>query len=599
MTRLAGTKRDSRGNFIRAEPKDPLRQSAAPNSNINFNPLESSYFAPKPLQPSEHGVKTLSQGTQHHSYDIDGVRSKHTAIDTSECGIISRHPQGRLGNQMISGLAVASSYPLDPCQPICGDSFPCNNPECDDVLPCPSPLYGCDPAECVGDICYDKDCESPFRESQICFDQACDTETKCASPCWSQDCNLPACDSSCFDPFCGIGFTSSSHGQQISQSVCSAQDCQQYHVDCIDPRCLSIAHQTREYGLSHHRHHFQGPSFNPHQGFPLLQPGSYYHSRTFGDNSRVRPHPISSSITAAEHDTLRQHRQTPYTPSFGQSHRLTSGEFDHVDTPTDTESVPPELSTCSTTTPSTSTPRGFLSSPSSAESFTCLWMIHPSSNQACSRTFDTASELHQHIEQHHIDPLPREDPASNGFFCHWIGCPRYFNHSFAARPKLKRHAQTHTLFKPFICRICGVQMKTKDAMEKHARTHSGERPYACQEPECGKVFATSTELKTHMVVHSGRKPHECPICGEGFADSSNLSKHKKTHFVGMYKCPMEGCGARMKRWDQMRRHISSQKHGAKILEDMNLQREYKAKMEREWRQLPDEARVIKSEDGVG
>lgn len=138
-------------------------------------------------------------------------------------------------------------------------------------------------------------------------------------------------------------------------------------------------------------------------------------------------------------------------------------------------------------------------------------------------------------------------------------------------------------------------MKTKDAMEKHARTHSGERPYACREPGCEKVFATSTELKTHGVVHSGRKPHECPICGEGFADSSNLSKHKKTHFIGMYKCPVSGCTARMKRWDQMRRHMSSQKHGQDILHNPGLQRDYKARMEREWRELPDEAKAIKLE----
>lgn len=591
-------KRDSRGNFVQMASKTASQQGAASNPRINLHTVESSYIAPNPYLSPEYGAGALSQDAQQNSYDIEGVRSNCTALDTSECGIKIRHPSAKLGNQTTSGIASASCYSLDPCQPICGESLPCNNPDCDDVLPCPSPLYGCDPAECVGDICYDKDCESPFRESQICFDQACDTETKCASPCWSQDCNLPACDSSCFDPFCGIGYSASSHGQQVLHSVCSAQDCQQFHVDCVDPRCLSVAHQTKEYGLSHHRHHFQGSSFNPNQGFLPLHPGNHHHSRTFGDNTCARPHPISGSVAAAEYHTLHQHRQIPHTQFYGQRNRLVSGEFDQVDIRTDPESVPPELSTCSTATPSTSTPRDMLRSPTSAESFTCLWMIHPSSHQACNRSFDTASELHQHIEQHHIDSLPREDPASNGFFCHWIGCPRYFNHTFAARPKLKRHAQTHTLFKPFICRVCGVQMKTKDAMEKHARTHSGERPYACQEPECGKVFATSTELKTHMVVHSGRKPHECPICGEGFADSSNLSKHKKTHFVGMYKCPMEGCGARMKRWDQMRRHISSQKHGAEILGDMNLQREYKAKMEREWRQLPDEARMIKSEDCV-
>lgn len=204
--------------------------------------------------------------------------------------------------------------------------------------------------------------------------------------------------------------------------------------------------------------------------------------------------------------------------------------------------------------------------------------------------FDSTEALHRHLEKAHVDGLQREDKDNNGFYCHWEGCDRYLCKSFQARPKLKRHMQTHTLYKPYTCDVCGVQMKTKDAMEKHARTHTGDRPYECKMLGCKKVFATSTELKTHMVVHSGEKPHQCPICKECFADSSNLSKHKKTHFVGMYKCPV--CDARMKRWDQMRRHIVTQNHASHLLVDRNAQQEYKTRMEKEFNELSHEERGI-------
>jgi uncharacterized Zn-finger protein len=67
----------------------------------------------------------------------------------------------------------------------------------------------------------------------------------------------------------------------------------------------------------------------------------------------------------------------------------------------------------------------------------------------------------------------------------------------------------------------------------------------------------------HQRVHSGLKPLKCPVCGKGFSESSNLSKHKRTHEVkGRFTCTVLGCDRNFHRQDQLRRHMKThQKEG--------------------------------------
>lgn len=62
----------------------------------------------------------------------------------------------------------------------------------------------------------------------------------------------------------------------------------------------------------------------------------------------------------------------------------------------------------------------------------------------------------------------------------------------------------------------------------------------------------------HIRTHTHVKPLKCEICGTLFGESSNLSKHRRTHdAVGRHACPEPLCDKRFNRLDQCRRHLET------------------------------------------
>lgn len=69
------------------------------------------------------------------------------------------------------------------------------------------------------------------------------------------------------------------------------------------------------------------------------------------------------------------------------------------------------------------------------------------------------------------------------------------------------------------------------------------------------VTDKSTSPAMHRRIHTGDKPLKCPICLKAFSESSNLSKHKRTHEErGRFTCTELGCNRSFHRLDQLRRH---------------------------------------------
>ena len=79
----------------------------------------------------------------------------------------------------------------------------------------------------------------------------------------------------------------------------------------------------------------------------------------------------------------------------------------------------------------------------------------------------------------------------------------------------------------YYCDQCGKHFSSVGNLRRHRLIHSGTRKFCCE--VCGRRFTQSNSLAEHQRLHTGVRPYQCATCGRGFAQKSNLKSHMKKH----------------------------------------------------------------------
>lgn len=128
----------------------------------------------------------------------------------------------------------------------------------------------------------------------------------------------------------------------------------------------------------------------------------------------------------------------------------------------------------------------------------------------CLKSYKSKRGLLSHIKRIHDVVRP--------FKCSL--CPR----SFSAKSLLNQHVFTHTREQPYKCSYCGMQFNTSGNRNRHVQTKHIEGPATC-------IFCNERPLSLlhHMTMHTREYPYLCRICGKELRSKSYMSKHVKLH----------------------------------------------------------------------
>lgn len=93
--------------------------------------------------------------------------------------------------------------------------------------------------------------------------------------------------------------------------------------------------------------------------------------------------------------------------------------------------------------------------------------------------------------------------------------------------------------KSFKCPVaqCPQRYATRYNVQRHLNSaHPGFVLNEC--PRCQQVLSSRQTLRQHLAIHTGERPYRCQFCLQQFRQSSQLSQHRKQHYLEVRQMPI-------------------------------------------------------------
>eukprot|EP00088_Acartia_fossae_P021655 TRINITY_DN23030_c0_g1_i11.p1 TRINITY_DN23030_c0_g1~~TRINITY_DN23030_c0_g1_i11.p1 ORF type:complete len:754 (-),score=93.36 TRINITY_DN23030_c0_g1_i11:204-2465(-) len=131
----------------------------------------------------------------------------------------------------------------------------------------------------------------------------------------------------------------------------------------------------------------------------------------------------------------------------------------------------------------------------------------------CSMHLKTSKDLTNHVQYVHTDARP--------FVC--TACSK----TFKRKGDLVIHEQSHNANMEYSCEHCGKTFNLKKNLKRHIQTHSNiqDRPHKC--PHCYLRFIRKQVLDNHIATHTTLRKFSCEICGVKVKTRDALKAHRK------------------------------------------------------------------------
>ncbi|XP_039757938.1 zinc finger protein 664-like [Pararge aegeria] len=118
----------------------------------------------------------------------------------------------------------------------------------------------------------------------------------------------------------------------------------------------------------------------------------------------------------------------------------------------------------------------------------------------------------------------------------------------------RRHSRSHSTVKRYSCHICGLGFNDSGNLSRHRKAlHSEHRPHACN--ICHKTFSRNSHLQEHIRTHSDSRDYICDMCGKASKSSAALRMHRKIH-LNEYRFGCIYCESRFRRRGELLVHVS-------------------------------------------